>query len=213
VVVTLTVSIALPQRRPVLAETLPAALTRTGVTIVLGAALTAAAAQVVIPVPGSPVPLTGQTFAVLLTAAALGPARGVASQVLYLALGVVGLPVFAGAAHGPGVIFGASGGYLVGFLAAAAIVGAGARRGADRSALRTLLLFALASAVIYVIGTAWLCLDTGMSAGAGISAGVTPFIPGDVAKALLAAGLLPGAWRLLGRGPAGAGDASGAGAR
>jgi biotin transport system substrate-specific component len=145
--------------------------------------------------------------------------RGLASQGLYLALGVVGLPVFAGAAHGPGVIFGASGGYLVGFLVAAAIVGAGARRGADRSPLRTLLLFALASAVIYAIGTTWLCLDTGMSASAGIAAGVTPFIPGDVAKALLAAGLLPGTWRLLGRGAgrsAGSADTAevtGAGAR
>jgi biotin transport system substrate-specific component len=204
--VALTTSLALPARRPVLAESLPALLTRSGVTIVLGAVLTALAAQVSIPVPGSPVPITGQTFAVLLTAAALGPLRGLASQGLYLALGVVGLPVFAGAAHGPHVLFGASGGYLVGFLAAAAIVGAGARRGADRSPLRTLLLFALASVVIYTLGTAWLCLDTGMSASAGIAAGVTPFIPGDVAKALLAAGLLPGTWRLLGRGAAGAAD-------
>ena len=202
--VALTVSIALPVRRPVLAEALPSALTRAGITVVLGAALTALAAQVSLPVPGSPVPVTGQTFAVLLTAAALGPARGMASQALYLLLGAVGLPVFAGATHGPAVIFGASGGYLVGFLVAAAIVGGGARRGADRSPLRTLLLFALASAVIYTIGTAWLCLDTGMSVSAGISAGVSPFIPGDVAKALLAAGLLPGAWRLLGRGAAGA---------
>jgi biotin transport system substrate-specific component len=194
----------------VLAEVLPRTLTSSGVTIVAGAALTALAAQVALPVPGSPVPVTGQTFAVLLTAAALGPLRGLASQGLYLALGLVGLPVFAGAARGPHVVFGASGGYLVGFLVAAAIVGAGARRGADRSPLRTLLLFALASVVIYAIGTAWLCLDTGMSASAGIAAGVTPFIPGDVAKALLAAGLLPGTWRLLGRGAAGADGADGA---
>ena len=208
--VALTTSLALPTRRPVLAESLPAVLTRSGVTIVLGTALTALAAQVSIPVPGSPVPITGQTFAVLLTAAALGPLRGLASQGLYLALGVVGLPVFAGAAHGPHVLFGASGGYLIGFLAAAAIVGAGARHGADRSPLRTLLLFALASAVIYLIGTAWLCLDTGMSASAGIAAGVTPFLPGDAAKALLAAGLLPGTWRVLGRGAAGAAGGVGA---
>jgi biotin transport system substrate-specific component len=198
VVVSLSVSIALPVRRPVLAEILPAGLTRSGVTILLGAALTAAAAQVSFPVPGSPVPVTGQTFAVLLTAAALGPARGLAAQALYLVMGAVGLPVFAGAGHGTGVIFGASGGYLVGFLAAAAITGYGARRGADRSPVRTLLLFALASVVIYAIGTAWLCLDTGMSLSAGISAGVTPFLPGDTAKALLAAGLLPGAWWLAG---------------
>lgn len=197
-VVTLSVSIALPARRPVLAEVLPTGLTRSGVTIVLGAGLTALAAQLSFPVPGSPVPVTGQTFAVLLTAAALGPARGLAAQALYLVMGAVGLPVFAGAGHGTGVIFGASGGYLIGFLAAAAITGYGARRGADRSPMRTLLLFALASVVIYAIGTTWLCLDTGMSAGAGISAGVTPFLPGDTAKALLAAGLLPGAWWLAG---------------
>ena len=205
-VVTLSVSIALPARRPVLAEVLPTGLTRTGVTILLGAGLTAVAAQLSFPVPGSPVPVTGQTFAVLLTAAALGPARGLAAQALYLVMGAVGLPVFAGAGHGPGVIFGASGGYLIGFLAAAAITGYGARRGADRSPVRTLLLFALASVVIYAIGTTWLCLDTGMSVGAGISAGVTPFLPGDTAKALLAAGLLPGAWWLTGRG-AGGGNA------
>lgn len=205
-VVTLSVSIALPARRPVLAEVLPTGLTRSGVTILLGAALTAVAAQVSFPVPGSPVPVTGQTFAVLLTAAALGPARGLAAQALYLVMGAAGLPVFAGAAHGPGVIFGVTGGYLIGFLAAAAITGYGARRGADRSPVRTLLLFALASAVIYVIGTAWLCLDTGMSASAGIAAGVTPFLPGDAVKALLAAGLLPGTWWLAGRG-AGSGSA------
>jgi biotin transport system substrate-specific component len=208
--VAVTVSIPLPIRRPVLAEVLPGTLTRSGITIVAGAALTALAAQVSLPVPGSPVPVTGQTFAVLLTAAALGPLRGLASQGLYLALGVVGLPVFAGAAHGPHVLFGASGGYLVGFLAAAAIVGAGARRGADRSPVPTLLLFALASVVIYALGTAWLCLDTGMSVSAGISAGVTPFLPGDAAKALLAAGLLPGTWRLLGRAAANADSVDGA---
>jgi biotin transport system substrate-specific component len=152
------------------------------------------------------VPVTGQTFAVLLTAAALGPARGLAAQGLYLVMGAVGLPVFAGATHGTGVIFGASGGYLIGFLVAALITGYGARHGADRSPVRTLLLFALASVVIYAIGTTWLCLDTGMSLSAGISAGVTPFLPGDAAKALLAAGLLPGAWWLTGRG-AGRGNA------
>ena len=217
-VVALSAVLALPVRRPVLAETLPTVLTGSGATILLGAALTALAAQVAIPVPGSPVPITGQTFAVLLTAAALGPARGLAAQALYLVLGAVGLPVFAGAGHGPGVVFGATGGYLVGFLVAAAITGYGARRGADRSPVRTLLLFALASVLIYAIGTTWLCLDTGMSASAGIAAGVTPFIPGDVAKALLAAGLLPGAWWLLGRGASGpvsdmADDPAEAGAR
>ena len=197
----MTMSIAPAARRRVLAETLPAVLSRSGVTVILAAALTAAAAQVAIPVPGSPVPVTGQTFAVLLTAAALGPARGLAAQGLYLAAGAAGLPVFAGASHGPGVIVGASGGYLIGFLVAAALVGYGARRGADRSPALTLLLFALGSLVIYVIGTAWLCLDTGMGVSAGIAAGVVPFLPGDAAKALLAAGLLPVSWRLVRRKP------------
>jgi biotin transport system substrate-specific component len=89
--------------------------------------------------------------------------------------------------------------YLLGFIAAAAIARYSARRGADRSPVRTLSLFALASAVIYTIGTTWLSLDTGMSVSAGISAGVTPFLPGDALKAVLAAGLLPGTWRLLRR--------------
>ena len=141
----MTTSIAVPARRPVLAERLPAAVSRTWVTVAASVALTALAAQVAIPVPGSPVPVTGQTFAVLLTAAALGPARGLAAQAIYLLLGAVGMPVFAGAGHGSGVVFGATGGYLLGFLVAAAITGYGARRGADRSPVRTLLLFALAS--------------------------------------------------------------------
>ena len=199
-------SLAVPARHSVLAESLPGTLTRSGTTIVLAVALTALAAQVSVPVPGSPVPVTGQTIAVLLTAAALGPARGLAAQALYLAVGMAGLPVFASASHGASVVFGASGGYLVGFLAAAVLAGWGARHGADRSPLRTLLLFAVASGAIYLIGTAWLCLDTGMTASAGIAAGVTPFLPGDAAKALLAAGLLPGAWWLAGRG-AGNGNA------
>src|ERR1700744_3275771 len=119
-VVTLAVSIALPARRRVLSELLPASATRTGVTISAAVALTAAAAQVALPVPGSPVPVTGQTFAVLLTAAALGPARGIAAQALYLVLGAAGLPVFAGAGHGASVLFGATGGYPGAFPVAGA---------------------------------------------------------------------------------------------
>jgi biotin transport system substrate-specific component len=122
------------------------------------------------PVPGSPVPARRQTFAVLLTAAALGPARAVTAQAVYLALGVIP-PLFAGAVNGPGTALGATGVYLAGFLAAGAIVDYGSRRGADRSPVRTLLLFALTSVVIYVIGMAWLCLDSGLLVGTGISAG------------------------------------------
>lgn len=194
----MTVAFDITWRRPALAESLlPSALTRTGATVVLGAVLTALAAQVAVPIPGSPVPVTGQTFAVLVTATALGPARGLATQVLYLALGVLGLPVFAHTQHGTQAVFGATGGYLIGFLIAALIAGHGARRGADRSPWRALPFMAFASTSIYLVGASWLAFSTGMSAAQAVTAGVVPFLFGDTLKTLLAAGLLPGAWRLL----------------
>lgn len=192
-------TLAVQHPRTVLAEVvLPHALTRTGVTVAAGAALTALAAQVAVPVPGSPVPVTGQTFAVLLVGAALGPGRAVASQVLYLLLGVVGLPVFTQGAHGVEALFGATGGYLVGFLAAAALAGLGARRGADRSVVRELAVAAVASLTIYAFGVTWLAVWTGMSLAAAVAAGMLPFLLGDALKALLAAGLLPAAWKAVG---------------
>lgn len=192
-------TLAVTHPRTVLAEAvLPRALTRTGVTVAMGAALTALAAQVAIPLPGTPVPVTGQTFAVLLVGAALGPGRAVASQALYLLLGVAGLPVFTQGAHGVEVLFGATGGYLVGFLAAAAIAGVGARRGADRSVPRELAVAVLASLTIYAFGVTWLSVWTGMSPAAAIAAGMLPFLLGDALKALLAAGLLPAAWKVVG---------------
>jgi biotin transport system substrate-specific component len=193
-------TVAVPLRpRAVLAEAvLPHTLTRTGVTIGLGALLTALAAQVAVPVPGSPVPVTGQTFAVLLVGATLGPARGVASMALYTLLGVVGLPVFTDASSGAHVLLGATGGYLVGFLAAAAIAGLASRRGHDRSVPRQLAVAVAASLTIYVFGAGWLSLSTGMSLAAAVSVGVVPFLLGDALKALFAAGLLPGAWKLVG---------------
>ncbi|MFG1955887.1 biotin transporter BioY [Micromonospora sp. NPDC048830] len=178
---------------------LPKVLTRSGATVVLGTALTALAAQVVVPIPGSPVPVTGQTFAVLLTAAALGPARGLASQVLYLALGAAGLPVFTQGAHGVHVLVGATGGYLVGFLLASLIVGAGSRRGTDRTVLRELAVMALASAVIYACGVTWLAIVTGMGADKAVAVGMAPFLAGDALKAVLASSLLPAAWALVTR--------------
>ena len=196
----MTTALSLPTPLPVLAESaLPRVLTRTGATVVLGTALTALAAQVVVPIPGSPVPVTGQTFAVLLTAAALGPARGLASQVLYLALGAAGLPVFTQGAHGVQALFGATGGYLVGFLLASLIVGAGSRRGTDRSMLRELAVLALASAAIYACGVTWLAIVTGMGLATAVAVGVAPFLVGDAFKAVLASSLLPAAWKLVTR--------------
>lgn len=183
--------------RRVLADLLPGSLARDAVLVVAVAALTALAAQVVIPVPGLPVPLTGQTFAVLLGAAALGPWRGAAAQAVYLAAGVAGLPVFAGATAGWESVAGASGGYLVGFLLAGVVVGALARRGADRRVLSTVGTYALGTLAVYAVGVPWLAVSTGMPVGAALLSGAVVFLPGDALKAALAAALLPTAWRFV----------------
>lgn len=182
---------------PTLAPTMP--LVRSAVAVVGAALLTAASAQIVIPLGFSPVPITGTTFAVLLTAAALGPLRGVAAQALYLALGLVGFPFFQGAESGVAYAFGATGGYLAGFVLAAAVVGACARRGLDRRAGGTVVAFLAGSLVIYALGVPWLAHVAGVSLSEAVRIGLLPFLVGDALKAGLAAGLLPGAWRLVRR--------------
>jgi biotin transport system substrate-specific component len=182
--------------RPVLADLLPRAAVR-DVALVIGAALlTALAAQVAIPLPFTPVPLTGSTFAVLLTAAALGPARGLAGQALYLLLGLVGLPFYAGGESGIEYAIGATGGYRVGFLVAAVVVGWCARRGLDRKPHGTLFAFVLGSLTIYAFGASWLSVVADFGLGEALLRGVVPFLVGDALKAVLAAALLPAAWRL-----------------
>ncbi|MFO8074792.1 MAG: biotin transporter BioY [Egibacteraceae bacterium] len=185
--------------RPVLADRLAGTWLRDAAAVGAGVLVTAAAAQVVVPLPFSPVPLSGQTFAVLLVAAALGPARAVAAMGLYLLLGGLGLPFYADAASGWQHLAGASGGYLLGFVVAAVVVGALARRGADRRPATMAAAFLLGSAVIYLFGATVLALVTGMGAGEAVLRGVAPYLVGDVLKAALAAALLPGAWYLLGR--------------
>lgn len=168
------------------------------IALVAGAAgLTAAAAQLSIPIPGSPVPVTGQTFAVLLTATALGPIRGTLGQALYVALGMLGLPVYAGGASGAEVILGATGGYLVSYLFAAALMGYLAQRSLDRRPLGMVLAYVLGSLTIYAFGVPWLAVVADLSPWAAITAGMLPFLVGDALKALLAAGALPSAWRLV----------------
>lgn len=185
--------------RPVLADLLPRAIVRDVALVIAAALLTALCAQIRIPLPFTLVPLTGQTFAVLLTAAALGPVRGVAGQALYIMLGLVGLPFFAGGESGWTYASGVTGGYLVGFLVAAAVVGYCARRGMDRSALGTLVAFTLGTVVIYAFGVPWLAAVADLPATDALRSGALTFLPGDAIKALLAAGLLPTAWRLTGR--------------
>ncbi len=160
--------------------------------------IVAASAQVVIPLPFTPVPITGSTFGVLLAAAALGPRRGVISLALYLVLGVVGLPIFQATNSGPGYALGSTGGYLIGFVVAAWVVGALARRGLDRRPGGTAVAFIVGSLVIYAFGVPWLAFVLKVSLPEAVSLGMLPFLLGDAVKAVLAAGLLPLAWKLAG---------------
>jgi biotin transport system substrate-specific component len=179
--------------------------------LVVGASvLTALAAQVAVPLPGSPVPLTGQTFAVLLTGAALGARRGFLAQALYLLEGASGLPVFAGGLGGAWLFAGPTGGFLAAFPLAAAVTGMLAgpgpgpalrvgtpRAGApgwDRRFGTTLAAMLLGSAVILLMGTAWLARF--LPVPQALAAGLWPFIPGDLLKAVAAALVLPAAWRV-----------------
>ncbi|MGW1200677.1 biotin transporter BioY [Streptomyces sp. NPDC002536] len=191
----------LPRTGTVLADLLPAsaagrARVRDAALVLGGAALTGVAAQLAVPVPGSPVPVTGQTFAALLVGTALGARRGFLSMALYAVAGIAGMPWFAEARSG--VAF-PSFGYVLGMLLAATVVGALARRGADRSALRTAGTMALGTAIIYAVGVPYLALATHMSLSAAVAAGLTPFLIGDALKAALAMGALPTAWKLLHR--------------
>lgn len=184
-------------RRPVLADVLPGARVR-DVLLVTGAALfTALLAQVAVPVPGSPVPITGQTLAVVLTAAALGPLRGVAGQALYIALGAIGLPFYSEASGGFEHVVGATGGYLIGFLPAAFLIGLAARQGADRRITRALPLFVAGQLVVFAVGVPWLAVVADLTAAQALDAGFYPFIVGGLVKAAIAGLLLPAAWRMV----------------
>ncbi|MET9529575.1 MULTISPECIES: biotin transporter BioY [unclassified Streptomyces] len=180
----------------VLADLLPATRVRDIALVLGGAAITGVAAQIAVPIPGSPVPVTGQTFAALLVGASLGARRGFLSLAVYALVGMAGMPWFANGTSGPG---GATFGYVLGMLLASAVVGALARRGGDRSVLRTAGTMVLGSAIIYAVGVPYLALATGLSASAAIAAGLVPFLIGDALKAALAMGALPSAWKLAGR--------------
>jgi biotin transport system substrate-specific component len=178
------------------------AFPRSGVVSVLlvvaAAALTALAAQWRIQLPFTPVPITGQTFAVLLTGAALGWRLGGAGQLLYLGVGALGAPVFSEASGGFDVVTGATGGYLVGFVFAAGLVGWMAEHRQDRTFATMFTAFILGSVLIYVFGVIGLMISVDMSVTGAVEAGVIPFLLGDLIKASGAGLLLPGAWKLLG---------------
>jgi len=178
------------------------ALPRSGVVSVLlvvsAAALTALAAQWRIYLPFTPVPITGQTFAVLLTGAALGWKLGAAGQLLYVTVGVLGAPVFTDGSSGMEVITGATGGYLIGFIVAAGLVGWMAEHRQDRTFATMFTAFIAGSAVIYAFGVTGLMISADMSLSAAVAAGVVPFLLGDLIKAAAAGLVLPGAWKLVG---------------
>ncbi len=165
-----------------------------------GSWLVAGLAQVSIPLPFTPVPITGQTLGVLLVGASLGPGLGALSMGMYLAQGALGLPMFAGGAAGVSVLglASATGGYLWGFVASAAVVGALSRRGWDRSIRSSIGAMFLGEVVLYAIGVPWLAAAIDVPLAKALELGLAPFVIGDAIKLLVAAGLLPTAWRLVG---------------
>ena len=182
-----------------LADLLPRRLA-TDVALVVGfAALNALAAQLSFRLPWTPVPITGQTFAVLTAGAVLGTTRGALSQLLYVALGALGLPIYAGGVGGWAAATGATAGYLLGFVLAAALVGRLSERRQDRQLLTSIPAMLAGSAVVYALGVPWLAWKLGVAGTEAIELGMTPFVIGDTVKLLAAGALTPTAWRVLRR--------------
>lgn len=183
------------RRGHVLADLIPGGMVRDLALVVGSAAFVGLSAQVAIPLPFTPVPLSLQTFAVLLSAAALGPARAASAMLLYLGAGMAGVPWFSQQTSGWGF---PSFGYIIGFALAAVLVGALARRGADRSVAGTAATMVAGNLVIYAVGVPYLAAAISVDVPQAIALGVVPFLVGDLLKIVLAAGLLPAAWRITG---------------
>ncbi len=183
------------RRRPlVLADLIPGSLVRDAALVLSGAALVGITAQLAVSIPGTPVPVTAQTFAVLLVGAALGTVRGVTSLLTYVLIGFAGVPWFADGNSGfANVTFG----YLIGFVVAGAVVGKLAEHRADRSVLRTIGAMVVGNVIIFAFGVSWLMAATDINLVQGWQQGVQPFLIGGAIKTALAAGLLPGTWALL----------------
>lgn len=167
-----------------------------------GSAFVALSAQLQVPL--WPVPMTGQTFAVLIVGVAYGWRLGAATLLLYMAEGAMGIPVFAKAAAGPAVLMGPTGGYIMGFILAAAVIGYLAERGWDRNVWSMALAMAIGNLAIYLLGLPWLAVylagvGVEQPVAAAIAGGLTPFLLGDALKLALAACLLPVTWNLIGR--------------
>jgi biotin transport system substrate-specific component len=165
--------------------------------VAAGSLLIAAAAQLKVFLPFTPVPVTGQTFAVLLIAALYGARRGAATAMTYVALGLMGLPVFSAAPPGPAAVVSPTAGYLAGFVAAAWVTGSLSEKGWDRKPWTAALAMGIGSGVIFACGLLWLGRFTGWANV--LQTGLFPFIPGDLLKIGLATLVLPTGWKLVGR--------------
>jgi biotin transport system substrate-specific component len=185
-----------PTRGQVLADLVPSRLVRDVVLTLTGTALVVVLGLVAVPLPWTPVPLSLATLGVVLVSASLGPVRGAASMVIYLAVGALGVPWFA--QHTEGWNF-PSFGYIIGYVLAATAVGFLARRGFDRSVLRTTLLMIIGTGIVYLAGVTWLKVYLQIDLTTALRLGATPFLAGDAIKMVIAAGLLPGAWKLVDR--------------
>jgi biotin transport system substrate-specific component len=166
-------------------------------TLVAASAFVALLAQVRVPLPFTPVPVTGQTLGIVLIGASLGSIRGSAAVVLYILEGIAGLPVFAGLQSGLGHVFGPTGGYLAGFVAAAWLVGRLAEAGWDRRWNTSFLAMLAGNAIIYLFGLAGLAPFVGLKSV--VALGLVPFLAGDLLKTLIASLLLPAVWKLVRR--------------
>jgi biotin transport system substrate-specific component len=170
--------------------------------VLAGVLLIALCAQIYVVVPGNPVPFTGQTFGVLLAGGALGFKRGLAASVVYLAIGAAGLPVFAQGRAGIEIVYGATGGYIIGFVVAAALVGRLAELGWDRTIWGGVAAMLFGSAAIYAVGVPWLAATAyGGDLGQAAANGLTPFVVWDGVKLGLASIAFPLAWWIVGRRP------------
>ena len=192
-------SLQLSTRTNLIDRVIPRSFVNDLALILSGAVLTAVAAQIAIPM--WPVPITGQTFAVLLVGAVLGASRGAISMIAYFSMGAAGLPVFTCMVSG--ITFGTTFGYLVGFIAAAAVVGWLAQLNWQKKVTGVLASFLIGNSVIYLFGLPWLAfalsnLNLASDLSAVVAAGLVPFLIGDAIKMVLAAAALPLAWKYLG---------------
>ncbi|GAA4308623.1 biotin transporter BioY [Actinomadura luteofluorescens] len=184
------------RRRPaVLGDLLRGSLARDTALVIGAAAFVGIAAQIAVPLPGTPVPVTGQTYAVRLAGAALAFGRAGLGMLVYLLAGMAGVPWFTDGTSGAGF---PTLGYVIGFVAAAAAVGRLAQLGGDRTPLRTVGTMLAGTAIMYAAGVPYLMAALHVDLAKALDLGVTPFLAGDALKVLLAAGLLPAAWKITG---------------